>query len=290
MRFLTPLLIALSAGCAFDEHLPQVDIHGTVVVPREAATRTVYNIQTGQDEEIVDPRSIGAVFLGAFASIDEAGLNYDFPHPELGPIFKEDEPGNAYPYGGGTVGRFEFACYQALVCKVVTGRFTSYDDLLDYFTNVVQEPVVDDLGSVVDSAAAFQAYCFELFNYTDDDELRFFSDDLDFVENSDGDFEADYDMWQVTYYQNMQLWGWVDSPDENYRFSTCDSGRGGQNQEYNNNYYYGANVIDVLNFPGENISAGDFVVGDPATITAEDADAFRDSQEEPRLVIDFPVE
>lgn len=290
MRFLTPILIALSAGCAFDEHLPQVDIHGTIVVPREAATRTVYNNQTGQDEEVVDPRAIGPVFLGAFASIDEAGLNYDFPHPELGPIFKEGEPGNTYPYGGGTVGRFEFACYQALVCKVVTGRFTSYDDLLDYFTNVAQEPVVDDRGSVVDSAAAFQAYCFELFNYTDDDELRFFSDELDFVENSDGDFEAEYDMWQVTYYQNMQLWGWVDVPDETYRFSTCDPNRGGENQEYNNNYQYGANVADVLNFPGENISSGDYVISEPATITAEDADAFRDSEEEPRLVIDYLVE
>ena len=40
-------------------------------------------------------------------------------------------PGNAYPYGGGSVGRYDFACFSSVACKVVTGRFTDYDDILD---------------------------------------------------------------------------------------------------------------------------------------------------------------
>jgi len=290
MTAFAPLALLLAGGCTFNEHLPQVDIHGTVVIPREAATRQVLNAATGQLEEVVDSRAIGPVFLGAYASIDEPGLNYDFPHPEIGPIFKEGETGNAYPYGGGTVGRFDYACYQALVCKVVTGRFTTYDDILDYFETVVQEPVVDDRGTAVDSEAAFQAYCFELFNYTDDDELGFLTqdeDDLDFVENSAGDFEAEYDLWAVDYYQGMQIWGWLDTPDEAYNFSTCDVDRGENNQEYSNDYRYGANVPDVLNFPGENISEGDYIISAPITLDFEDADAFRDAGEEPTVTIDY---
>jgi len=290
MSAFVPLALLLTGGCTFDEHLPQVDIQGTVVIPRAAATRQVPNAATGQTEEVVDPRAIGPVFMGAFASIDEPGLNYDFPHPEIGPIFLEGETGNAYPYGGGTVGRFDFACYQAMVCKVVTGRFTTYEDILDYFDEVVQESVVDDRGGVVDSADAFQAYCFELFNYTDDAELGFLTeteDALDFVENTDGDFEADFDLWAVTYYQGMQIWGWVDTPDEAYNFSTCDENRGQNNQEYANDYQYGANVPDVLNFPGENISEGDYVVSSPIAFDYEDADAFRDAGDEPTVIIDF---
>ena len=33
------LLLSLVLGCTFDEELPQADITGTVVIPREAATR-----------------------------------------------------------------------------------------------------------------------------------------------------------------------------------------------------------------------------------------------------------
>jgi len=290
MRAFAPLAVLLLGGCTFDEHLPEVDIHGTVVVPRAAATRIVTNPQTGEDEEIVDKRAIGPIFMGAYASIDEAGLNYDFPHPEIGPIFLEGETGNAYPYGGGTVGRFDFACYQALICKVVTGRFTTYSDLLDYFENVAQQPVIDDGGSIVDSDAAFQARCFELLNYTDDDELGFLTQDedkLDFIENTDGDFEADFDLWAVTYYQNMQIWGWHDTPDENYNFATCTENRGEQNNEYSNDFQYGANIPDVLNFPGENISEGDYIVSSPISFSQEDADAFRDANEEPTIVLDY---
>jgi hypothetical protein len=260
MRPLAPLLLVLSAGCTFNEHLPQVDIQGTVVVPREAATVQVYNAATDTTSEI-------------------------------GPVFGEGDPGNTYPYGGGTVGRFDYACYQSLVCKVVTGRFESYDDILDYFANVAQQPVVDEQGSEVSSAAAFQAACFELFNYTADFELAFLAlDGPDFVENTDGDFEASFDMWQVNHYQNMQIWGWVDTPDEQFNFSTCNESRGQENQEYANDYRYGANVVDVLNFPGENISAGDWVASEGFTITTEDADAFRENPVEPRIVLDYLVE
>ena len=113
--------------CTFEENLPQVDLEGTVRIPVEAATFTLG--QNDDAREVTDARGIGPVFVGAFPSIQK--VLYDFAHPEIGPIVGED--GNTYPYGGNTIGRFDWACYQTLACKVVTGRFSNYDDVLDFF-------------------------------------------------------------------------------------------------------------------------------------------------------------
>lgn len=289
---LTPLLV-LAAGCTFEENLPEVDITGTVVVPRAAATRTL-----ADGSEVVDPRAIGPIWLGIYPSVEEAGLLFDYPHPEMGPVYQDGIRGNAYPYGGGSVGRFDYACFQSLKCKVVTGRFTDFEDILDYFENVVESPVIDNYGAEVESADYFRNYCYELFEYTADYELSFlsgFDDDgnalTSFVENPEGDFEATFNVYHTPMTQGMQLWGWVDVPSELHTFSTCDDNDGQYGGEYNeNNVYYGTNQYDLLNFPSLYIASGDYVVTEPHTFTSESAEAFRDSPEEPRIVIDFPVE
>ena len=56
------LLLSLALGCAFDEELPQADITGTVVIPREAATRRILDEETGEITEVTDSRFIGPVY------------------------------------------------------------------------------------------------------------------------------------------------------------------------------------------------------------------------------------
>lgn len=285
------LAILLTTGCAFDEHLPQVDIAGTVVLPKAAATRLVTNPNTGVDEEIVDVRNIGPVVLGAFPSIQEN--LYDYPHPEMGPVLDPEIPGNTYPYGGGTVGRFDFACFEHLACKVSTGRFEDYQDVLDWWGETLHDPVVDEFGNEVASADYFQQYCYELFEVTADYELAFISGEsgVDFVENSDGDFEADFQIYQIDYHKDMEVWGWVDTPGSNFSFATCNPENGQRNQEYVNDYYYGTAWTDILNFPGLSIENGDFVTDSDDTIVLshEDADAFRAADETYTLRMDFQV-
>ena len=88
---------------------------------------------------------------------------------------------------------------------------------------------------------------------------------LDFTENADGDFEAVFDLWQVTYKENMKIWGWMDAPSEKFTFSTCDPDQGQQNNKYTNEYYYGTNYSDLLNFPSKYIFENDWVIQDPYT-------------------------
>lgn len=298
MRIFIVTTAALSlAGCTFDEHLPQVDVTGTVILPQEAAIYTVTDPKTGETSEVEDVRAIGPVFLGAFPSINTNDFGY--PHPEMGPIIVEGTPGNTYPYGGGTVGRYDFACFSDLSCRIVTGRFTSFEDILDWYNVTLDDPVVDEFGQVVDSAEYFRAYCYELFDFTTDRELTFLSEyldadgnlvnSMDFEKNADGDYEAQFDLWQLTYKENMQLWGWMDTPSEKFTFSTCDIDRGQQNNEYSNEYYYGANFTDLLNYPSKYIYEGDWAVQDPYIFTEPDADAFRDAAPDVTVRMDHLV-
>ena len=52
------------------------------------------------------------------------------------------------------------------------------------------------------SADYFRTSCYDLFEYTEDAELLFLAgeDGLDFKENADGDFEAEFTMWRVNYH------------------------------------------------------------------------------------------
>ena len=285
------MILLLSLGCTLNEHLPQVDITGKVVVPREAATRTIVDPNTGELTEHADVRNIGPVFLGAFPAVRDD--LFDYPHPEMGPVIDQGIPGNTYPYGGGTVGRFDFACFEHIACRVSTGRFKDYEDVLDWFDNYVDDPVKDEFGFEVESADFYRDYCYDLFEVTADYEVSFVSGEegLDFVENDDGDFEAEFNMWQVTYFEGMSLWGFVDSPSERFNFTTCDETNGQQNNEYVNDYLYGTGRFDVLNFPANYISDGDFVVGmdDVVTVNHKDADAFREAEESYTIRLGHPV-
>jgi len=289
------MLLLLSLGCSFDEHLNSADIHGVVTIPRAAATRPVTDLATGETSEIVDTRNIGPVIIGAYPSVVQSA-EYGHPHPEVGPVIDPSLPPDTYPYGGGTAGRFDYACYQHLVCQVVTGRFTDYDDLLDWYSDVIHDPVVDDDGNMVQSGDYMRQSCYELFEITADYEMAWISGDdgLDFTENADGDFEADFSLWHTNYKQGMSLWGWVDTPsqtDGSFQFSTCDPTLGQQNNEYTNDYDYGTGRWTLLNSPGEFIGSGDFVTDVDAApvLDWEDADALREADPTVELNISYLV-
>jgi hypothetical protein len=258
---LSLLLLAQMQGCAFDENLNSHDLRGTVKIPL-AATQFAYG--TGDEQQILDDiRALGPLYLGVYPDIDE-GL-YPFPHPSMGPILSEGQDGNAYPYGGNTVGRFDGACYQQLVCKVSTGRFEDYGDIIDFFANVLDEPLRTLDGDLVGSAVEYQERCFEIEYSTGDNEMLFIGQ-RDF--RIEGDYlVADVVIPHVPFNEGMKIWGWVDMPSTSYEFSTCDPSVGDTVNYYAENYDLGTNAIDVLNYPGKYIDFGDWVVQTPAEIT-----------------------
>lgn len=281
-------LIAILAGC-YNENLPQVDLTGKLVVPREAATRDIPTFDENGDidgaETVTDPRLLGPIFLGAFSGIDQESFAY--PHPSMGPIISPDYPGDTFPYGGTTVGRFDFACYEALACKVVTGRFTSYSDVLDYFKNVLGKPVTDSHGNEVLYSDTFQQECYRLFHATSDEEFAFIGPEA-FTENADGDFEAEFLMPHTTLVPGMALWGYMDAPlvstevaDLNGSFDTCDDSLGNQRYDYDQNYYEGQPYPDILNYPSLYLRAGDWVTDGTTTVQSAD--------DQPVITLSIPV-
>ena len=267
MRLFLPIVAAASAltGCAFDENLIVEDLRGRVVVPRDAATRTFEDGRT-----VTDPRLIGPVYLGLYPGVEEGLLEY--VHPEMGPIYQEDIPGDTYPYGGTTVGDIRFACMEFLACKVVSGRHVDFDSMVEWFRDYVGTPVTDAFGNEVQSGEYIRQTCYELMNYTTDDEIRLTvtedrnedgvldGGDLDFIENADGDFEAIFTIHQQDFIEGMSLWGWMDAPSIiSNQYSTCDPEDGYQESEYNSNFFGGRQYRDLLNFPSIYISSGDWV-------------------------------
>lgn len=262
-------------GCVYQEHLPEIDIRGKVIVPRAAATRTTPDADgDGVTEEVTDVRLIGPVYLGAFAGIDTASFSY--PHPAMGPIVTSDFPGNTFPFGGATVGRLDFACYEAIACKVTTGRFTSYDDVIDYFSRILGTPILDRYGAVVDNSSVFQQYCYQYFDATSEQEINFI-DAADFVENDDGDFEADFLMAHTVFNEGMAIWGWMDAPqigtdsvEANGAYGTCNARGGRQFTEYDQDYYEGRPYTNTLNYPSQYVYDGDWVSSGDVTMQARE--------------------
>jgi len=258
---LTTLLFMQLQGCTFNEDLNYYDLTGTVKIPI-AATQFVYGFD--DNEQVIDDiRGLGPVYLGVFPSVQE-GL-YPFPHPEMGPILAEGQDGNAYPYGGNTLGRFDWACYEQLVCKVVTGRYENYNDILDFFGNVLDEEIRTYDGHIVGSASEYQERCFEYEYATGDNEMLFVG-----VRNFK--VEGDYLVGEATiphvpFKEGMQVWGWIDMPSPSFEFNTCDPSVGDNVNYYNENYDLGTNAIDVLNYPGKYIDFGDWVAQTPFTVT-----------------------
>jgi len=271
-----PLLAALSllSACTYQEGLIIEDMTGTVVLPEEAATRT-FTKQDGSTETLEDVRLIGPVYLGLFPGVRE-GLQV-YPHPDMGPIFQPGVPGDTYPYGGTTVGDLRYPCFESLVCRVSSGRYLTFDDLVEWFNVVLEDPIVDAFGDVVSNGDYVRQVCYDLLYYTTDEEIQITprdrnddgvidAKDLDFVKRSDGKWEAEFTFWQQEYFededsgQGFTLWGWMDAPSEvSYQFSTCDPEYGYYESTYSSKFYGGTQYNDLLNYPSLYISTGDWV-------------------------------
>lgn len=278
------LLPVLFTACAWDDGLIIENMTGKVILPREAATRVFLNAE-GEEETVTDPRLIGPVILGVYPQVRDD--IYPFTHPEIGPSFRPGQPGDTYPYGGTTVGDFRFACMDALACRVVSNRYTSYDDLLSWFTERLGLPLLDRGGDPITAGDYIRQQCMEMLRVTSDDEIRLIAQDrnedgtvddkdLDFVEREDGDFEATFTLWQQEFYKSddgvgMSLWGWMDTPAPgSFEFSTCDPNQGYQQVWYDQQFWGGRQYNDLLNKPGQYIGNGDYVAEIPHVYEAWD--------------------
>ena len=267
---LSALVLSLT-GCAYDENIAQADISGVVRIPKEAITIALSDPDSVEDRIVEDMRALGPVYVGAYPSVREG--DYPYLHPEMGPVIVAGQTGDTYPYGGTSVGRFDWACYEAVVCKVTTGRFTDYDDLIDFFANVVKDPIKDLNGEEITNGTEFQERCYDALYATSDHEVPFISgaDGLDFTDQGDY-LEAEVTIPHVTVVPGMSLWGWVDMPSKGFNFSTCDSTAGWYYSRYSENYYTGSSYTHLLNRPSTYIDDGDWVADDPPVINSADDD------------------
>jgi len=296
-----------STGCAYDEDLVIANIQGTVVIPRAAATRTFID-EEGVSSELTDVRLIGPVYLGLFPSVLPPNSGASYSHPEVGPIYKEDVPGDTYPYGGTTVGDLKFGCFEFLTCKIVSGRYVDFDAMASWFADTLQQPILDANGAPVTNGEYVRQTCFDLLEVTSDEELLLTATedrnddekinelDLDFYENKDGDFEATFRFIQQDWYwdQNQKdcevgkdctgfsLWGWMDAPSTiSNVYQTCDPAQGYEEQTYNNDYAGGRPHANVLNAPSSYIGKGDWV--------ADEGYVWKDIFEQPTIRLGFEV-
>jgi hypothetical protein len=256
-----------TSGCKFDEKLPIYDLQGQVRIPKSAVTQTVVE-EDGSTSEFTDVRMIGPVYVGLYAALQDEGAN-GYPYPEQGPAFGENEA-DTYPYGGTSVGDLRYACFEYFQCRMVSGRYIDFDDILDWFNNYLDEPVLDAFGNTVTTGDFIRQTCYELLDVTTDAELRITAtdrnedgfvdeNDLDFVEDGD-DFVADFTIWQQDFYEGMTAWAFLDSPAPSvYTFDTCNADLGFQENEYNRDFRAGTQEVDILNVPSNYLVPGDYV-------------------------------
>lgn len=278
------LLASAVPGCSWDEGVIIENMTGTVVLPPEAATRDFLDAN-GQVVTITDTRNIGPVYLGLYGSVKEGIEAY--PYPEVGPQFTDGVAGDTYPYGGTTIGDIRYACEEFLACKFVSGRYATMDDLVDWFANTLQDPILDQFGTEVPTGDYLRQTCFDLLEVTSDAEIlvpsadknddgKVDADDLDFTQRNDGMFEAEFTIYQQEWFDNAEqiardggsdadvhgftLWGFMDAPGAlNHDFTTCDPNEGYLETHYNNFYYGGRAYQDILNQPSFYIADGDWV-------------------------------
>ncbi|MEZ4318201.1 MAG: hypothetical protein R3F61_11880 [Myxococcota bacterium] len=281
------VLPALVTGCSWDEGLEIRNLTGTVVVPREAATREF--IRDNGVEEVTAVQLIGPVYLGLYASVQPEDTVQSYPHPEVGPLFSDDLViGDAYPYGGTTVGNFRVACLEDMACRVISGRFVDFQQMADWFDQTIGDPIKDFNDEPVLDGELIRQTCFSKFDFSSEEEIRLTvtkdrnedgvmdEGDLDFVEREDGNFEAEFIIWQQEYATNDEgqgftLWGFMDTPAAGSGvFASCNAGRGRQINEYSENYYSGAAYRDILNRPSVTLARGDWVVGKQTELGSED--------------------
>jgi hypothetical protein len=285
MRSSSVLLLALvAAGCAEpNEGFIVRDLHGEIILPAAAVTRAFPDIA----EPVVDARLIGPIYLGLYPSV-RSGL-FPYTHPEMGPLFQRDVPGDTYPYGGSSLGDIRFPCIEALKCKVVSGRYVDFDQMVTWFNETLQMPISDAHGDPVLSGDYVAQACYDQLRYVAEEEIRLTAThdrnddgvldegDLDFVEQNDGTWRAEFTIWQQEYFENAEtgtgftLWGWMDAPSEvNNQFSTCDPNNGYQETEYNLEFFAGRPFRDLLNFPSNYIGGGDYVATEGFVYTSPD--------------------
>jgi hypothetical protein len=261
------LLPLVTTGC-YSEGLFIENLVGYVTIPREAATRTITETDALgaviSETEVVDVKLIGPVYVGLYAGLDENLQSYT--HPQVGPINQD-----TYPYGGTTLGDMRNACLEFFSCRLSSGRFVNYDEIVDWFTDVIKDPPVDAQGNVIEVGEYIRQNCFDLLEVTSDEEIRIVAtdrnkdgavdaQDLDFVENADGDFVGRFEILQAEFYPGMMAWAFMDSPSTvRYNFTTCDTTNGYFEGTYNNNYNVGLQFSDVLNRPSTYLIDGDWV-------------------------------
>ncbi len=307
--FLWAALLLATACEPFDEGLVIENLRGSVSVPVEAASRTIQDDEGNVLEIVADPRLIGPVYLGLYSKIEPENVIEEYPHPETGPQFQPGQAGDAFPYGGTTVGDLRFSCLPSLSCRLTSGRFEDWDSIVDWFADL-DTPLTDLSGALVPNGEYLRQVCFDLLNVTSDAETRVTAyedrngdgniDALDLDFQREGEFfVADFTLFQqeLQYDRDQEnctpgrdcrgfsLWGWMDAPAEsNFSFTTCaeDADFGLTIQEYNVLFNPGASVPDVLNFPSRYIARGDWV--------SSEAFVWSDVFDEPDLVLDFEVQ
>ncbi|MEZ4239247.1 MAG: hypothetical protein R3F59_24455 [Myxococcota bacterium] len=299
---------AALGGCVYDEGLEIANLRGRVIVPEEAVTRTLV-LGDGTEQTITDIKLLGPVYLGLFPSVEPANVLERYPHPEIGPQFREDVPGDTYPYGGTTVGDLRFACFEFLRCKVVSGRFLDYQEIVEWF-RYIEQPILDASGAEVNSGEFLAQACYDLLNVNTDDEVRItaYEDrngddviddkDLDFVyDEAEHAYVGDFEIYQQEMFWDQSaegcepgrdcpgfsLWGWMDAPSKSsFQYSTCNPTLGYRNQEYNANFTGGAAFPTLLNFPSTYITNDDWVASEPYQ--------WNDKYAEPDIYLDFAVQ
>lgn len=293
------LYLALS-GCANPETLPEGDVTGRVVIPKAAATRTVVSatdengdgVYEYTNEEVTDVRLLGPVYIGAYAGIDD--VSFPYSHPQMGPLLASGQRGDTFPYGGATVGRLDFACYEVLACKVTTGRFVDYDDLLDYFKNDIGIPVLDTYGVEVTDGSAMRQWCYDYFSATSDAEMAFIGEDNLLFEEEGDNFVADFVLRHTNRVEGMAVWGFMDAPEirvdqisVNGSFTTCDTGAGRDVDKYASDFKEGSSFFDILNYPSTYIQYGDWVADGKSLVSF---DAEQNQKEDVELSLSFDYE
>ena len=238
---------ALLAGC-FNEQLPEQNLSGTIVVPAEL---------------IEDSREIGMAYLGVFESWDPEQLGYSYP--ATGPRVGDNPLGDTQPYGGTTVGEYAYPCMRALRCNIITGRYTTIDDLLE------ANPVTTESGDLMTSEE-FYDQCQWYYGWNLVDEFTFLGDSVDFQKNDDGDWEAEFLAFHTQIPAGSVLWGFVDND-----FTSCSIDQGSYNRRSSDDGQFfreGSNFPDILNFPDKYITDGDLVSSQVTTIVAEQTDGY----------------
>lgn len=272
-RLVLPLL-ALSACTYKEEAFTHKDLYGKVRLPKEVSQFTLAD-ENYVEREIDDARAFGPVYLGVFASVVDDLFPY--PHPEIGPVVNATVNGNTYPYGGTTVGRFTWGCYEVLNCKITTGRFEDFADVIDYYANQVQAPLLNEEGEPV-TPEEYRERCYEVLDITSDAELDFITSGKESPDNKPdfedkGDYyEADVTILHSQFEKGVSVWGWIDMPSPANSYRSCNEDDGMWVYHYDEYYQVGTNFTYTLNHPSDYIDEGDWVVSEPAIIDDPEAD------------------